>query len=242
MFARLSDEQWAVWSLCAEWTVRDVAGHLIGPFCVSVPRFMPGSLVSGGPGRYSVRRSRQLGRRPAGEIVAILRAHAGQRFVPPGTGPQAPLTDLAVHTRDVARPARAGHHRLARGLARRARLPDLTAGPAGFRPARPHRRTAVPGHRPGLGVRPGTGNQRAVRGAGPGHRGPPRGPGRPGRAGTASPARPAQLSPVSSDPAISLGYGRVPAGQCPAGRCPAGRWLARLVPRPGDEFSEPCSS
>lgn len=87
MFAGLSDEQWAVRSLCAEWTVRDVAGHLIGPFCVSVPRFMLGSLVSGGPGRYSVRRSRQLGRRPAGEIVAILREHAGQRFVPPGTGP-----------------------------------------------------------------------------------------------------------------------------------------------------------
>lgn len=73
MFAGLSDEQWAAASLCAEWTVRDVAGHLIGPFCVSVPRFMLGSLVSGGPSRYSVKRSRQLGRRPAGEIVAILR-------------------------------------------------------------------------------------------------------------------------------------------------------------------------
>jgi uncharacterized protein (TIGR03083 family) len=125
-------------SLCAEWTVRDVAGHLIGPFCVSVPRFMLGSLVSGGPSRYSVKGSRQLGRRPAGEIIAILREHADQRFVPPGTGPLAPLTDLAVHTRDVARPLGLDTHRLARGLARRPRLPDLTAGPAGFRPARPH--------------------------------------------------------------------------------------------------------
>jgi Mycothiol maleylpyruvate isomerase N-terminal domain len=56
MFAGLSDEQFAVRSLCAEWTVRDVAGHLIGPFCVSVPRFMLGSLVSGGSSRYSVKR------------------------------------------------------------------------------------------------------------------------------------------------------------------------------------------
>lgn len=40
MFAGLSDDQWAARSLCAEWTVRDVAGHLIGPFCVSVPRFL----------------------------------------------------------------------------------------------------------------------------------------------------------------------------------------------------------
>jgi uncharacterized protein (TIGR03083 family) len=119
MFARLSGEQWAVRSLCAEWTVRDVAGHLIGPFCVSVSRFVLGSLVSGGPSRYSVEQSRRLGRRPAGEIVAILREHADQRFVPPGTGPLAPLTDLAVHTRDVARPL---------GL-------DTTASPAAWRGA-----------------------------------------------------------------------------------------------------------
>jgi uncharacterized protein (TIGR03083 family) len=119
MFAGLSDEQWAARSLCAEWTVRDVAGHLIGPFCVSVPRFVLGSLVSGGPSRYSVKGSRQLGRRPAGEIIAILREHADQRFVPPGTGPLAPLTDLAVHTRDVARPL---------GL-------DTTASPAAWRSA-----------------------------------------------------------------------------------------------------------
>jgi hypothetical protein len=45
LFAGLSGAQWATPSLCAEWTVRDVAGHLIGPFCVSVPRFMLGSLV-----------------------------------------------------------------------------------------------------------------------------------------------------------------------------------------------------
>ncbi len=84
--------------------MRDVAAHLIGPFCVSIPRFLAGSLVSGGPVRYSVKESRRLGRRPTAEIVTILREHADDRFVPPGTGPLAPLTDLAVHTRDVARP------------------------------------------------------------------------------------------------------------------------------------------
>jgi hypothetical protein len=66
MFAGLSDDQWGARSLCAEWTVRDVAGHLIGPFCVSVPRFLLGSLVSGGPSRHSVKESRRLGRRPPG--------------------------------------------------------------------------------------------------------------------------------------------------------------------------------
>jgi uncharacterized protein (TIGR03083 family) len=104
MFESLSDEQWAAQSLCAEWTVREVAAHLIGPFCVSIPRFMIGSLLSGGMHRYSAKASRQLAQRATAEITGILRASAEQRFVPPGTGPAAPLTDLAVHTRDAARP------------------------------------------------------------------------------------------------------------------------------------------
>src|SRR5262249_30418424 len=48
--------------------------------------------------------SRQLAQRPTSELVATLRANAERPFAPPGTGPLAPLTDLAVHTRDVARP------------------------------------------------------------------------------------------------------------------------------------------
>jgi uncharacterized protein (TIGR03083 family) len=104
MFAGLSDEQWAAQSLCPAWTVRQLAGHLIGPFCISVPRFALGALTSGGFHRYSVRGARQLARKPTAEIVAILRANADRQFAPPGTGPLAPLTDLAVHTRDAARP------------------------------------------------------------------------------------------------------------------------------------------
>jgi uncharacterized protein (TIGR03083 family) len=104
MFEGLSEDQWAAQSLCSQWTVRDLAGHLVGPFCVSMPRFVLGSLLAGGVHRYSVRLSRELGRRPTDELVAILRDHSGDRFAPPVTGPLAPLTDLAVHTRDAARP------------------------------------------------------------------------------------------------------------------------------------------
>jgi hypothetical protein len=35
--------------------VREIAAHLIEPFCVSVPRFMLGSVLSGGVHRYSLR-------------------------------------------------------------------------------------------------------------------------------------------------------------------------------------------
>ena len=64
----------------------------------------------------------------------MLREHAGDCFVPPGTGPLAPLTDLAVHTRDVARPLGLRTTAALRGLARRARLPDLTPARRGFVP------------------------------------------------------------------------------------------------------------
>jgi uncharacterized protein (TIGR03083 family) len=104
MFGGLREEQWAAQSLCSEWTVKEVAAHLIGPFCISVPRFLAGALLSGGFHTYSVKATRRLAQRPASEIVAVLLANAERTFVPPGTGPVAPLTDLAVHTRDVARP------------------------------------------------------------------------------------------------------------------------------------------
>ena len=55
MFAGLSGEQWQVRSLCTEWDVRDLAGHLIGPFCTSVPQFVLGGLLAGSFHRYSVR-------------------------------------------------------------------------------------------------------------------------------------------------------------------------------------------
>jgi uncharacterized protein (TIGR03083 family) len=104
MFASLSNDQWQVRSLCSAWTVRDVAGHLIGPFCGSVLKFVIGGILEGSFHRYSMRMSHELGERPTSELVAILRANIDSRYAPPGTGPAAALTDLAVHTRDVARP------------------------------------------------------------------------------------------------------------------------------------------
>jgi uncharacterized protein (TIGR03083 family) len=104
MFEGLTGEQWATPSLCAQWTVRDIAGHLVGGLDISMARFVAGSLIWGGMHRYNARRSRQIARRPTSELVAALRSRAEQEVSPPGTGPVAPLTDLAVHTRDAARP------------------------------------------------------------------------------------------------------------------------------------------
>lgn len=104
LFDQLNEEQLAVQSLCTAWTVHDMAGHLVTPFCVSVPRFAVGSILAGGFDKYSVKAAWQLGQKPVGELTAILRKNAESHFTPPGNGPMAPLTDISVHTRDIARP------------------------------------------------------------------------------------------------------------------------------------------
>lgn len=103
--AALRPEQWAAQSLCAEWTVRDVAGHLTAAFLVSVPSLM--LRIAKNLGNFNKAMSqvaKELGQRPTDEIVATIRDHADDRFTPPGNGPEAPLTDWIVHGQDIRRP------------------------------------------------------------------------------------------------------------------------------------------
>jgi uncharacterized protein (TIGR03083 family) len=104
MFESLGEDQWNTPSLAEGWTVRELAGHMIAPFCIGLPRFALGIITSGGFDRFSHKFACQLGRRPVQDIVATLRNNADSRFTPPGLGPLAPLTDVCVHTRDAGRP------------------------------------------------------------------------------------------------------------------------------------------
>lgn len=105
LIAGLDETQLATQSLCDQWTVRDVAGHLIVPLQVSLPRFGLAMLTARGSfDRANASLARQQARRPIAEIADILRAKADHRFTPPGYGPEAPLTDLLVHSLDITRP------------------------------------------------------------------------------------------------------------------------------------------
>lgn len=105
MFEALDDAQWSAPSLCGDWTVRDLAGHLVVPFSVGLPGLAVGMLKARGSfDLFNSRAARELARRPVPELVETLRRNARSRFTPPGHPPTAPLTDIAVHTRDAARP------------------------------------------------------------------------------------------------------------------------------------------
>lgn len=103
--AGLTAGQLATPSLCSAWTVHDVLAHLVVPLEVGLPRFLLAMLVSRGNfDRANVRLTRELAARPAPELAEVLRSKADSRFTPPGSGPEAPLTDLVVHGLDVRRP------------------------------------------------------------------------------------------------------------------------------------------
>jgi uncharacterized protein (TIGR03083 family) len=105
LLSGLTGEQQATQSLCSEWTVRDVVAHLVVPLEVSTPKFVLAMLACRGNfDRANVRLAREQARRPFGELTEVLRRKADSRFTPPGSGPEAPLTDLLVHGLDIRWP------------------------------------------------------------------------------------------------------------------------------------------
>jgi uncharacterized protein (TIGR03083 family) len=107
----LSPEQLDTPSLCTEWSVKDVAGHLLAS--VAAPRwlFVPLIVRSGFRlHRANALLAKRMARRPAADIAAGLRANAEKRFRPPVVGYLGPLTDLYVHGQDIRRPLGLPHH------------------------------------------------------------------------------------------------------------------------------------
>ncbi len=100
----LTDEQWNTPSWCTGWRVREVAAHLVMPFSVSLPQMVVRMMNNRFDfNRVSDRFARDEPRTNA-ELAASLRTSAEHRFTPPGLGPEAPLTDIIVHTQDICRP------------------------------------------------------------------------------------------------------------------------------------------
>ena len=107
MFATLTPEQWRTPSLCAGWTVREVAAHLLEPLETGV-----GTLkllvylvrYRGSLDRMVDDTARKAAARPTDELVTGLRERASTRLTPPVIGPFGPMTDTCIHLRDAARP------------------------------------------------------------------------------------------------------------------------------------------
>jgi uncharacterized protein (TIGR03083 family) len=103
--ATLDDTQWETQSLCSQWKVRHVVGHLVGGADVKTGPFVAGMVKSGmNFNRFIGREGLALGAAPSDELLAQFRKTIGTRRKPPGTNPEIMLTDLVCHSGDIRRP------------------------------------------------------------------------------------------------------------------------------------------
>jgi len=101
----LTAEQWTVPSLCGEWTVRALAGHMVVPFTTTTAKFGLAMLrARGNFDKANDALACKQARRPTAELAQLLRANAESHFTPPGSGPLAPLTDTLIHGQDLRMP------------------------------------------------------------------------------------------------------------------------------------------
>ncbi|MEU4215412.1 maleylpyruvate isomerase family mycothiol-dependent enzyme [Actinoplanes sp. NPDC026623] len=92
-------------SLCGEWTVRQVAGHLLAG--IVRPRMPVLTLIARSGFRIhraNARLAALVAERPPAELARGLRDHAESTFRPPIVGYPGQLTDLQVHGQDMRRP------------------------------------------------------------------------------------------------------------------------------------------
>lgn len=107
----LAEEQWETPSLCTEWRVRDVAGHVaLAPQLTSLPRAIGELVRAGGSYNRMVRDvSVRHARRPGADLVGELRGYAASRDLVVLTDHENILFDILVHAQDIAVPLGIDH-------------------------------------------------------------------------------------------------------------------------------------
>ncbi len=132
----LNPEQLEMPSLCGDWTVRQVAGHLLAAIGKPPTPVLPLLVRSG----FNIHKANQrlavlVAERSPAELAQGLRDNADNPFRPPIVGYPGQLTDLQVHGQDMRRPLGLPHGLRLERL--RVSLDFLVGGRAvGFAPKR----------------------------------------------------------------------------------------------------------
>ncbi len=99
--ATLTDEQWATRSLCANWTVRDVLGHMIATAKMTPPKFFVS--MAGAGFRFNNMNAKGVAAeataKPA-DGMAVFRSHLNDTTHPPGPV-EAMLGEAVIHPADI---------------------------------------------------------------------------------------------------------------------------------------------
>ena len=103
LLATLPDDAWRTPSLCAEWTVRDVAAHLALSH-MGLRDMLVAAVRSGFRYQVIVRDSALRSPLDHDQIIDRLRSFVGSRRTVPFVSEQEPLLDILVHTQDICLP------------------------------------------------------------------------------------------------------------------------------------------
>jgi uncharacterized protein (TIGR03083 family) len=107
--APLNDEQWSTPSLCPDWSVRDVLGHMTATAKMTTPKFFVKLARSGF--RFHNMSATEVARETAGAPADTLAEFRSQ--LPATTSPPGPidamLGEVLVHSEDIRRPLGIAH-------------------------------------------------------------------------------------------------------------------------------------
>jgi uncharacterized protein (TIGR03083 family) len=101
----LSPLEWNAQSLCAEWRVRDVVGHMVSETTMTIPKVVGGMVRSGFRiNRFIAEDARRQGCLADSELVDAFRNAAPTRTHLPGLSSMSMLEDIVIHSLDIRRP------------------------------------------------------------------------------------------------------------------------------------------
>ncbi|HEV2360474.1 MAG TPA: maleylpyruvate isomerase family mycothiol-dependent enzyme [Acidimicrobiales bacterium] len=103
--AALDDAQWNAQSLCSEWKVRHVVGHLIAGADLKTVPFLVGVIKSGmNFNRYIGKQGLAVGTAAPDDLLRQFKNTIGLQVAPKGAPPEVMLLDLVCHSVDIRRP------------------------------------------------------------------------------------------------------------------------------------------
>jgi uncharacterized protein (TIGR03083 family) len=101
----LTVEEWNTPSLCTEWRVRDVVGHMVSETSMTVPKVAWGLARSGFRiNRYVAVSAQRQGETPITDLLEDFRSIVLSRAHLPGLSSFSMLADVVIHQMDIRRP------------------------------------------------------------------------------------------------------------------------------------------
>jgi uncharacterized protein (TIGR03083 family) len=110
MLETLAPPEWNTQSLCAEWRIRDVVGHLVSETTMTIPKLVRGTVKSGFQiNKFIASDACRKGDLPDEELVDAFRTVVPTRTHLPGLSSMSMLEGIVIHSLDIRKPLHRDH-------------------------------------------------------------------------------------------------------------------------------------